>query len=346
MRAVALLGLHANDDDVRQFEMPGVNLFSGNELDPTDQPDAALIFGGDGTIHRHLGGLALQQIPTLVVPTGSANDFAQSIGIDSVVTARAAWQRFCKGSHNTRSIDLGTIQPLQEISEILHSGGAKNSADAVPWQEDSLETLHFVPDGPRQDLPRMGTRIMQSQLRRATDAEREMARTTFYCCIAGTGLDAAVNRVTLKQSRWLRRHGGYVIALVQTLGSFRPPRITISVESGGSWQTRIDEPGFLIGAGNGPQYGHGMRLTHQARMDDGLLDVCFVRRLSKMRLLRLFRVVYGGRHIGMKEVEYFQAARLRIATDPVSEVFADGEPICTTPVELGVRRNALLVIVP
>jgi diacylglycerol kinase family enzyme len=60
----------------------------------------------------------------------------------------------------------------------------------------------------------------------------------------------------------------------------------------------------------------------------------------------LFRVVYGGDHIGMKEVEYFQAERLRIVTDPVSEVFADGEPICATPVELGVRRNALRVIVP
>ena len=237
---------------------------------------------------------------------------------------------------------------MQEIS-ILQPDDLKSSAaaaDAVPWQADSLETLHFVPDGPRQNLPRMGTRIMQSQLRRSTDAEREVARTTFYGCIAGTGLDAAVNRLSLKQSRWLRRHGGYVVALVQTLGSFHPPRITISVETGGSWQTRMDEPGFLIAAGNGPQYGHGMRLTHQARMDDGLLDVCFVRELGKMRLLRLFRVVYGGRHIGMKEVEYFQAVRLRIATDPVTEVFADGEPICTTPVELGVRRNALRVIVP
>jgi diacylglycerol kinase (ATP) len=340
VRAVALLGLHAKDHDVRQFEMPGVNLFSGNELDPTDQPDAALVFGGDGTVHRHLGGLALKQIPTLVVPMGSANDFAQSIGLDSVATARAAWRRFCEGSHNTRSIDLGTIQPLQETSEILQP------ADALPWQDDSLETRHFVPDGPRKDRPQMGTRIMQSQLRHATDAEREIAQTTFYCCIAGTGLDAAVNRLTLKQSRWLRRYGGYVIALVQTLRSFRPPRITVSVETGGSWQTRMDEPGFLIAAGNGPQYGHGMRLTHQARMDDGLLDVCFVRKLSKVRLLRLLRVVYGGSHIGMKEVEYFQAARLRIATDPVTEVFADGEPICTTPVELGVLRNALRVIVP
>ncbi len=57
VRAVALLGPHAKEHHLRPFELPGVNLFSGNELDPTDQPDAALIFGGDGTMHRHLGGL-------------------------------------------------------------------------------------------------------------------------------------------------------------------------------------------------------------------------------------------------------------------------------------------------
>ena len=79
-------------------------------------------------------------------------------------------------------------------------------------------------------------------------------------------------------------------------------------------------------------------------MDDGLLDVCFVRPLSKLRLLRLFRVVYRGEHIGMKEVEYFRAAQIRIRTEPRTEIFADGEPICTTPVQLGVRRRGLRVI--
>jgi len=187
---------------------------------------------------------------------------------------------------------------------------------------------------------------MQSQLRRMTEAEQEVARTTYYSCIAGTGLDAAVNRRTLKQSRWLRGHGGYVVALLQTLGSFRAPHITVSVEDDGSWKTVIDEPGYLVAAGNAPQYGHGMRLTHRARMDDGLLDLCFVREMPKARLLRLFRVVYSGAHIGMKEVEYFQAPRLRIVAAPIMEVFADGEYICTTPVELGVQRAALKVIIP
>jgi diacylglycerol kinase family enzyme len=319
--------------------MPDVNLFSGNELDATDQPDAALIFGGDGTVHRHLAGLALKQIPTLIVPMGSANDFAQSIGIANVEQALGAWRRFCTAGDNTRNIDLGTIQPLELNAEAA-------SEDSVPWQNESLETLHFVPDGPRPDQPKMARRIMESQLRRLTEAERDVASTTFFGCIAGTGLDAAVNRLTMKQPGWLRGHGGYVVALLQVLRSFQPPRITVSVEAGGEWQTCLDEPGFLIAAGNGPQYGDGMRLTHEARMDDGLLDLCFVRRLSKLRLLRLFRLVYRGGHIGMKEVQYLRASRLRIVADPVSEIFADGEYICTTPVELGVRRNTLRVILP
>lgn len=336
MRAVALLGPHAKDDHIRPFDVAGVNLFSGNELDPTDRPGAVLVFGGDGTLHRHLGGLSLKQIPTLIVPVGSANDFAQSIGVDTVQKSLVAWRQFCSGGNNTRLIDLGTVQPLQPEPAGVHP---------ELWHNESLETLHFVPDGPRRDLPQLGSRIMDSQLRRMTEAEREISRITFFSCLAGTGLDAAINRLTFKQPRWLRGHGGYMLALLQTLGTFRPPRITVSVETAEVWETRIDEPGFLVAAGNGPQYGNGMRLTHDALMDDGLLDVCFVRRLSKLRLLRLFRVVYHGGHIGMDEVQYFKSSRVRIATSPVSEVFADGEYICRTPVEIGVRRAALPVIV-
>ena len=341
-----MLSLFAKENDVRPFELPGVNIFTGNELDPTDEPDAALILGGDGTVHRHLGTLALKKTPTLVVPMGSANDFAQSVGINSVARAQSEWKRFCETRDNTRRIDLGTIQPLHpvEVAEMLPA--AQNDDPDEPWQDESLDTLHFVPDGPRRDLPRLGPRIEKSQARRWMEAEREAAHTIYFACIAGTGLDAAVSRLTMQQPRWLRAHGGYVVALVQGLAGFRPPQITVSLEINGYWQTPVREEGMLIAVGNGPRYGSGMRLAHLASMDDGLLDVCFVRQLSKLRLLRLFHVVFRGGHIGMKEVEYWKATRVRIQTDPVMELFADGEYICPTPVELSVRRDALRVIVP
>jgi diacylglycerol kinase family enzyme len=341
-----MLAPFAKEHDVRPFELPGANIFTGNELDPTDKPDAVLIFGGDGTLHRHLGTLALHKTPTLTVPMGSANDFAATLGIESVEQALAAWKRFCETRENARLIDLGTIQPLHayEAAEMLP---ATDEIDVdEPWEGESLETLHFVPDGPRRDLPQLGPRIEHSQARRWLDAEREASRTSYFAGIAGTGLDAVICRQTMEHPRWLRSHGGYVFALVQTLPGFRPPQVTVSLEIDGHWRTPVREPGMLIAVGNGARYGSGMRLTHRADLHDGLLDTCFVRQLGKLRLLRLFHVVFSGRHIGMKEVDYCKATRVRIQTDPVMEIFADGEYVCPTPVEIGVKRDALRVIVP
>jgi diacylglycerol kinase family enzyme len=267
------------------------------------------------------------------------------MGIDSVAHALTAWKHFCETRENSRLIDLGTIQPLlpYEAAEMLDA--TRDEEPGRPWEGESLETLHFVPSGPRRDLPQLGPRIEHSQARRWIEAEREASRTRYFACVAGTGMDAAISRQTMKHPRWLRAHGGYVVALVETLVRFRPPRITVSLEIDGHWQTPVREEGMLIAAGNGPRYGSGMRVAHLADMDDGLLDACFIRKLSKLRLLRLFPVVFRGGHIGMKEVEYWRATRVRIQTDPVMELFADGEYVCATPVELGVQRNALRVIV-
>lgn len=341
-----MLSPFAKKKDVRPFEMPGVNIFTGNELDPTDTPDAALIFGGDGTFHRHLGTLGLKKIPALPVPVGSANDFAASIGIHSVAEALSTWRQYVLTRANAVRLDLGTIQPLLpfEATEMLPVETDEDPED--PWQGESLDTLHFVPNGPRHDLPQLGPRIEHSQARRWLEAAQEASRVRYFACIAGTGLDAVISREIMNQPRWLRSHGGYIWSLIQGLPRFRPPLVTVSLEIDGDWRTPVREPGMLIAAGNGPRYGSGMRLAHLAEMDDGLLDVCFVRQLGKLRLLRLFHVVFSGRHIGMKEVEYWKARRVRIQTDPIMDIYADGEYICPTPVELGIKREALHVIVP
>lgn len=346
VRAVAVLAPFAKQHDVRPFELPGVNLFSGYELDPTDKPDAALILGGDGTFHRYLGTLAMNRTPVLPVPSGSANDFAATVGIHSVADALAAWKRFVQTRANTRPIDLGTIQPLlpYEASELLPAEPDEDTAE--PWEGESLETLHFVPDGPRPDLPQLGPRIEKWEARRWNEAAQQAQRVRFFACIAGTGLDAVISREVMNQPRWLRTRGGYVWGLVRSLPRFTPPMVTVSLEIDSDWQTPVRERAMLIAAGNGPRYGSGMRIAHRADMNDGLLDVCFVRQLSKLRLLRLFHVVFSGRHIGMKEVEYWKATRVRIQTDPVMDFYADGEYVCPTPVELAVRRDALTVITP
>ena len=112
MRAAAILGLGSSTRDLIPFQHdPKISWSMGVPAD-SSQADVALIFGGDGTVHRHLGQLVKLGLPVLVVPCGSGNDFARALGLRRVRDSVSAWRKFCQEGKNTRTIDLGRITAL------------------------------------------------------------------------------------------------------------------------------------------------------------------------------------------------------------------------------------------
>jgi diacylglycerol kinase family enzyme len=89
-----------------------------------------------------------------------------------------------------------------------------------------------------------------------------------------------------------------------------------------------------------------MKIAPQARLDDGLLDVCVIGGIDPFRLVCMFPTVYFGRHLGIREVNYFRAPNARVETERPLDVYADGEYVCRTPVEIGVQGGALKVLMP
>jgi diacylglycerol kinase (ATP) len=294
MRAAAILGLGCSAKDLKPFQVdPSVEWRMGMPAS-REQADVILLFGGDGTIHRHLGQLVRLGLPVLVVAAGSGNDFARSVGLGRVGDSLAAWRKFCGVSANVRSVDLGVIAAVES------AGGAPH-------------------------------------------------RTRYFCCIAGVGLDGDVARRANRLPRWLRGHGGYVLTAVPTIFTFAPLPMKILTSSEGkdeSWTVRSDQPTLVAAFANTPSFGGGMKIAPRAKIDDGLLDVCIVGAVSRLRLFRLFPSVYSGHHLSIPEVEYFQASRARVETEHPLDVYADGEYVCRTPVEVGVHRAALKIVAP
>ena len=294
MRAAAILGLGCSARDLKPFQKDdGVEWRIG--MPGAGEADVILLFGGDGTIHRHLGQLVKLGLPVLVVPAGSGNDFACSLGLRRVRDSLAAWRKFCNGQKNQRAIDLGTIS------------SADSAGATAP-----------------------GTR--------------------YFCCVAGVGLDGAVAERASRMPRWLRGHGGYALSLAPAIFTFAPFPAKVQIRGGdhdaGQWTTRSDQPTLIVAIANTPLYGGGMKVAPRAQMDDGLLDACVVAGMDPFRLFCMFPTVYAGRHLSIKEVEYFQAAAVRVETEDPLDVYADGEYVCRTPVEVSVQRGALRVIVP
>jgi diacylglycerol kinase (ATP) len=165
--------------------------------------------------------------------------------------------------------------------------------------------------------------------------------------VAGIGLDSEVARRANALPRWLRGHGGYALTLAPTIFRFAalPVKIFAADEASG-WTTRSDQPTILAAFANTSTYGGGMKIAPHAQMDDGQLDVCVIGGVDPFKLACMFPTVYFGRHLNIREVEYFQAERLRVETETPLDVYADGELVCRTPVEVTVERAALKVLTP
>ncbi|HMK28466.1 MAG TPA: diacylglycerol kinase family protein [Terriglobales bacterium] len=285
LRVIAILGPNASVQDLERFRVASESVEITPAATISAPADAALILGGDGTIHRHLPALAETKIPTLIVPTGSGNDFARALGLAKMRFAAAAWRRFCSSGNNLRELDLGSIQPLSK--------------------------------------------------------DHDKAPLAPFSCIASIGLDSEVNRIANGYPRWLRAHGGYLAAVPPALASFRPFHLTIRRDDGHDIHS---EPATLCAFANASSYGDGMRIAPRAQLDDGLLDICFVRSVSKLRLLQMFPSVYRGTHLRFREISYSQTNRVEVTSDRPMDVYADGEFVCRTPVRISIMPKAMRVI--
>ena len=310
MRAAAILGLGCSAKDLKPFQFDaGIDWRIGMPA-AGDQADVVLLFGGDGTIHRHLNQLVRLGLPVLIVPAGSGNDFARALGLRRVRDSLAAWRSFCSGQGSVRAIDLGVISPLEVAGESPSTYAQGRSA------------------------PHQSTRNSVLGIR------------NYFCSVAGVGLDSEVARRANELPRWLRGHGGYALTLAPTIFRFAAlPMKIFTADAARGWTTRSDRPTILAAFANTSTYGDGMKIAPQARMNDGQLDVCVIGGVDPFKLACLFPTVYFGRHLSIREVEYFKAERLRVETETPLEIYADGEFVCRTPAEVAVERGALRIVV-
>jgi diacylglycerol kinase (ATP) len=160
--------------------------------------------------------------------------------------------------------------------------------------------------------------------------------------VVGIGFDAAVNH----NSHGLRWPASgllrYIAALIKTLGTYAPLPLTVTINGSATTQDL-----YLLTIGNGTTCGGGFRLTPHAKLDDGLLDVTFVKPITVPRLLwHLPKVFQGTLERVEKYASMTQATGLRVETSQQVPVHVDGEVYRgdTSRLDVEIIPKALTVI--
>jgi diacylglycerol kinase (ATP) len=205
-------------------------------------------------------------------------------------------------------------------------------------------TLALIPLGSGDDfarvtgIPRHVREACDVVLRgNVREVDVALANNRRYLGVAGLGFDSEVARFANENAKFLRGSLVYLYAILRVLPRFEPHPVRIDGR---------DETIMFAAVGNSRQYGGGIRITPDAKIDDDLLDLCIVHKTSRFQLLKTLPRAYTGSHVKSPFVEMHRAREFRFETTRELDVYADGERITTTPVTFALAEKKLRFVVP
>lgn len=163
-----------------------------------------------------------------------------------------------------------------------------------------------------------------------------------YCANSiGIGFEALVTYHSLSITR-LRGLPLYLLAVFKALRT--PGSISYRIAIDG--REVASGEFLLISAGNGPRAGGGFYLNPKAKPDDGMIDVCAARAMSRAKLLAILPRAIKGGHTTAKGIEMYRGATVSVSSATPFPIHIDGEYLGRreTPLELRVIPRILPVL--
>jgi YegS/Rv2252/BmrU family lipid kinase len=144
----------------------------------------------------------------------------------------------------------------------------------------------------------------------------------YFLNVSSIGFDAEVaytaNRI--KTKAFVPGGLSYYLGILLTLGKCQSYRMKIDIDG-----TCFEDEMLLVAVANGRYYGNGVLPAPMAKIDDGILDVCLVRKKPRLDILRLFPKYAAGKHGDIEGISFHRGKRIHIICDIPVAVNMDGE---------------------
>ncbi len=136
----------------------------------------------------------------------------------------------------------------------------------------------------------------------------------------------------------------YLFFVLRCLFEFKIPRIRLEYDG-----QVLEDKLYTINAGVCRYSGGGLQLVPQAIPNDGKLALTYARRIARLEVvLFIVPLFYSGKIGWHPAVKLLQAEEIAVDSLEDQPVLAeaDGEPLGSTPVRIGILKNKLKILVP
>lgn len=172
--------------------------------------------------------------------------------------------------------------------------------------------------------------------------ETRVKHTRYMANVAGLGFDAVVN---LKYNN-LKAEGKYSKSLYlrstfNTLLGYKSNYFEIKADGEDFFKGMV----FSGAVGIGKFNGGGMQQTPNATINDGLMDLTIIKKMSKLKVITNFKKLYSGKIYSLPKVLFKQCKTIQITTNPETRIEIDGEAVGSSPFEFTLVPNSICVVV-
>lgn len=158
--------------------------------------------------------------------------------------------------------------------------------------------------------------------------------------VAGVGFDAYISHLFANKKN--RGPLQYMNLIAKEFPAYKPIEYVLDID-GDIFQRKA----FLISFANSSQWGNNIHIAPNARLDDGLMDVCMVSEFPNMAIPSLVISLLSQSIENNKYDEMIRTSHVELRNSDSLMAHVDGEPIILPPfATISVEPLALKVVVP
>lgn len=165
-------------------------------------------------------------------------------------------------------------------------------------------------------------------------------------CNIGFDAKVAENMNKFKRFPLISGQGAYTLSIFYSLLHKMYSNLEILIDN----KELIQGDFLLCVVANGMTYGGGYKGAPLAKINDGLIDICIFKKVSRLKLIRLINVFKKGEHLENEEMnEYFiykKCKSIHIKSNNNFTVCIDGEILVEKDIEINLERKAINFLVP
>lgn len=215
------------------------------------------------------------------------------------------------------------------FTEIIAVGGDGTLREVLSGMYEKNIRLGLIPTGTGNDfaitagIPAEIEKAMQVVIEGYTERiDVATSNGKPFLNVLSWGIDSEIIKNLPKFKRMFKGKESYLISAINTIMKYRPIRMKYKIDDQSSKITYI----ALAAIGNGKYFGGGMKITPDAVLDDGMLDLCIIEAMPKLKLLRFFPKVFSGTHIDVAGVSYIKCKKIEMEILDISiDVNMDGD---------------------